>query len=86
MNMTDEQWGRLLVALGCVPAADVAMACNMRDVRDLFEVVMRGIEWEHTRSLRLSDEHKDDALFFARTFGIDPATGQYITSDDGVAQ
>ena len=76
IEMTKEQWGKLLLSLGQVPAIDAAMNLNSREAETLHELAMKGLDWQQTGHLRLGNGDRADALDLAMRLGIDPATGE----------
>ncbi|CDW94987.1 hypothetical protein THICB2_590122 [Thiomonas sp. CB2] len=74
--MTEAQWGRLFVALGQVPAIDVAMNLDRRETRALHELAMKGADAAQRRFLHYGDGDKLDALDLAQKLGIDPQTAE----------
>jgi hypothetical protein len=89
MNMTEKQWGDLLVALGQVPALDVAMNLCPRETLVLHELALRGEEWRQRGFLRCGTGDQADALDFAQRLGIDTETAEpkpAPTDDEQAAQ
>ncbi len=75
-NMTEAQWGRLFLALGQVPTADVAMNCSLREAAILHELALKGLDFEMRGFLHYGDGDKLDAIDLAQRLGIDPATAK----------
>lgn len=73
MTLADQQWNALLCALGQVPVADAAMNLTEREAVRLCDLALKGLEQYPVK--RIGDGDREDALFFASTFNIDPETG-----------
>ena len=75
-ELTEDQWGRLLTALGQVPMVDIAMALNARETEVLGALALRGLDWQMRRVLHLGEGDSADALDLASRLRLDPKTGE----------
>ncbi|OZB72187.1 MULTISPECIES: hypothetical protein [unclassified Thiomonas] len=78
MNLTEQQWGALFLALGQVPTIDVAMNCDDRETRVLNELARKGLDWQQRGFLHYGTGDRLDALDLAQRLGIDPATAEPV--------
>lgn len=76
MNLTEQQWARLFIALGQVPCIDAAMNLSAREIGILHELALKGIDWEQRGFLHCGSGDRADALDLAQRLRIDPATAQ----------
>jgi len=87
MNMTEEQWARLFLALGQVPTIDAAMNLSAREVAILHELALKGLDWQQQRGfLHYGTGDRLDALDFAQRLSIDPETGDLKPAKSNATQ
>ncbi|MDE2255066.1 MAG: hypothetical protein KGL42_12520 [Betaproteobacteria bacterium] len=76
-ELSYQQWGRLLLALGQVKVADFVMAVGPEHAIALAWLMVKGLQWESTGHIPLFGEgDRADALWFAQRLGIDPETAE----------
>lgn len=76
-ELSYEQWGRLLLALGQIKVADCVKAVGPNFAVALAWLTTKGQQWEASGHIPLFGEgDRADALWFALHLGIDPETAE----------
>jgi hypothetical protein len=76
-ELSYEQWGRLLLALGQIKVAEIVMAVGPEHAIAMAWLTAKGLEFGRAGHIPLFGEgDRADALMFAQRLGIDPETAE----------